>query len=468
MPKTQAKRLVRNISAQALQKQVGVRQDLSPQLWNLSYENHLLTLHGINLRDILEQYGSPLHVLNTQRLEQNANAMMYGRQQTKLLNVYYSYKTHPIPRVLQLLHGYGIGAEVISPYELWLALRLGVDPQKIIYNGPAKSDESIETAIKQGIRLLNINHREELERFAKISRQVGKTANIAIRLIFAKGWSGQFGLGVDTGEALEVYRQALSMPELNVIGVHCHRGILFKGLDDMAGYLQGIKDFLDTLHRELNFHPEILDVGGSIAISTVRPFSDFDKKLGETFRIEVREPDPQSYPLLEDFAEFIAKDLTGYFQSVNRPLPELAVEPGRAITGNTQMLLSRIVDTKETAETFTYGILDAGISVAEIVKLEFHQVFPLQRKIHQLEELYRLVGPICHMGDTLYPAWRLPKLSKGDAIAIMDSGAYFVPEARAFSFPKPGIVGLNSNGESFVIRKSDTFESIIHMDCLAE
>ena len=72
------------------------------------------------------------------------------------------------------------------------------------------------------------------------------------------------------------------------------------------------------------------------------------------------------------------------------------------------------------------------------------------------------------MGDTLYPAWRLPQLEKGDAIAIMDSGAYFSPEARAFSFPKPGIVGLNNSGESFMIRKNDTFESIIQMDCLAE
>ncbi|EKU98623.1 diaminopimelate decarboxylase [Leptolyngbya sp. PCC 7375] len=468
MPKTQAKRLVRSIGAQALQKRVGMRQDLSPQLWNMSYENSALTLHGVNLQTLLEQYGSPLHVLNTQKLEQNAHAMMYGHQKQQILNVYYSYKTHPIPRILQLLHSYGVGAEVISPYELWLALHLGVDPQKIIYNGPAKSDESIEIAIDRGIRLLNVNHREELERFAKISQQVGKKANIAIRLIFAKGWSGQFGLGVDTGEALATYRQALSMPELNVIGVHCHRGVLFDGLDDVAGYLQGIKDFLNTLYQEFNFHPEILDVGGSIAIPTVRSFSDFDKKLSETFRIEVREPTPQEYPTLEDFAEFISKDLTGYFQDVNRPVPELAVEPGRAITGNTQALLSRIVDTKETSEAFTYGILDAGISVAEIVKYEFHQVFPLQQKAQTPEKLYRLVGPICHMGDTLYPAWRLPELAKGDAIAIMDSGAYFVPEARAFSFPKPGIVGLNSSGESFMIRKSDTFESIIHMDCLAD
>ncbi|MGD1864413.1 MAG: hypothetical protein ACFB0D_07650 [Phormidesmis sp.] len=468
MPKTQAKRFVRNAGTRALQKRVGMRQDLSPQLWDMSYDNSALTLHGVNLQHILAQYGSPVHLLNTQKLKQNAHAMMYGGQQTKLLNVYYSYKTHPIPRVLQLLHSYGVGAEVISPYELWLALHLGVDPQKIIYNGPAKSDESIEMAISRGIRLLNINHIEELDRFAKIARQLGKKANIAIRLIFAKGWSGQFGLGVDTGEALAAYRKALTMPEINVIGVHCHRGVLFEGLGDMASYLQEIKDFLDILYGELDFHPEILDVGGSIGIPTVRPFSGFDKKLSETFRVEVREPEPNNYPTLEAFSAFISKDLTSYFKRVNRSLPELAVEPGRAITGNTQALLSRIVDTKETAETFTYGILDAGISVAEIVKYEFHQVLPLQQKLNTPLQLYRLVGPICHMGDTLYPAWRLPQLEKGDAIAIMDSGAYFSPEARAFSFPKPGIVGLNNSGESFMIRKSDTFESIIQMDCLAE
>lgn len=467
MPKAQTKRFVRNILTQVLQQKVGLRQDLSPKLWDLAYGNNALCLHGINLQDLLERYGSPLHVLNTEKLEQNARALMYGRQQEQLLNVYYSYKTHPVPRVLQLLHSYGLGAEVISPYELWLALRLGVDPQKIIYNGPAKSDESIEISINKGIRLLNINHREELDRFAKIARQVGKKANIAIRLVFSKGWSGQFGLGVDTGEALDTYRQALSMPEFNVIGVHCHRGVLFDGLKDIASYLQGIKDFLDTLHKECNFHPEILDVGGSFGIPTVRYLSESDSKLSQTYRIEPREPSPDTYPSLQDFAEFISKDLTDYFKLANRPIPELAIEPGRAITGNAQMLLSSVVDIKESSETFTYGILDAGVSVAEIVQSEFHQVFPLKQTNHT-KELYRLVGPICHMGDTLYNAWRLPKLTKGDALAIMDSGAYFVPEARAFSFPKPGVVGLNSNGESFIIRKSDTFESIIHMDCLAE
>ncbi|NEQ53237.1 MAG: pyridoxal-dependent decarboxylase [Leptolyngbya sp. SIO3F4] len=467
MPKAQVKRLIRNILTQVLQQKVGQRQDLSPKLWDLAYQNYSLNLHGVNLQDLLKQYGSPLHVLNIEKLEQNAHALMYGRQQKQLLNVYYSYKTHPVPRVLQLLHGYGLGAEVISPYELWLALHLGVNPQKIIYNGPAKSDESIEIAISKGIRLLNINHREELDRFAKIARQVGKKANIAVRLVFSKGWSGQFGLGVDTGEALDTYRQALSMPEFNVIGVHCHRGVLFDSLQDMAGYLQGIKDFLDTLHKEFNFHPEILDVGGSFGIPTVRYYSESEIKWSRTFRIEAREPSPEIYPSLEDFAEFIFTDLTNYFKDANRPVPELAVEPGRAITGNAQILLSSVVDTKETIETFTYGILDAGVSVAEIVQSEFHQVFPLRQTDHP-EELYRLVGPICHMGDTLYNAWRLPKLTKGDALAIMDSGAYFVPEARAFSFPKPGVVGLNSNGESFIIRKSDTFESIIHMDCLAK
>ncbi|MEM7793144.1 MAG: alanine racemase [Cyanobacteria bacterium P01_C01_bin.118] len=467
MPNAQAKRFVRNVLTWGLQQKVGARQDLSPKLWDLSYQNNALRLHGVSLNDILERYGSPLHVLNTQKLKQNAHGLMYGRQQNQLLNVYYSYKTHPVPRVLQLLHSYGLGAEVISPYELWLALHLGVDPQKIIYNGPAKSDESIETAIVKGIRLLNVNHREELDRFAKIARQVGKKANIAIRLVFSKGWSGQFGLGVDTGEALDTYRQALAMPEFNVIGVHCHRGVLFEDLQDMASYLQGIKDFLDTLYKECDFHPEILDVGGSFGIPTVRYLSESEIKISRTFRIETREPTPDTYPSLEDFAEFISQDLTAYFKQVNRPIPELAVEPGRAITGNTQMLLSTVVDTKESTETFTYGILDAGVSVAEIVQSEFHQVFPLQHK-SQPKELYRLVGPICHMGDTLYNAWRLPKLTKGEALVIMDSGAYFVPEARAFSFPKPGVVGLSSDGNSFVIRKSDTFESIIHMDCLAE
>jgi diaminopimelate decarboxylase len=112
--------------------------------------------------------------------------------------------------VLKLLHEQGVGAEVISPYELWLAKQLGVPAERTIYNGPAKSDDSIRDAVERRIQVINCNHREELPRVAQIARQLGVRARVALRVNTSVGWSGQFGTPIQGGEALAAYREALA------------------------------------------------------------------------------------------------------------------------------------------------------------------------------------------------------------------------------------------------------------------
>ncbi|HEX2674346.1 MAG TPA: hypothetical protein VHM25_25895, partial [Polyangiaceae bacterium] len=118
---------------------------LSPALWDLVDDPERgLTLEGIPLADLVEQFGSPLHVVRASRLRDNARRFQrVPSGAARGCEVFYSYKTNPIPGVLRTLHEQGIGAEVISPYELWLAKELGVPPERTIYNGPAKSDDSL-------------------------------------------------------------------------------------------------------------------------------------------------------------------------------------------------------------------------------------------------------------------------------------------------------------------------------------
>src|SRR6185369_12390170 len=113
---------------------------LDPQLWDLSVDGAgYLWWEGCRLEELAAEYGTPLHVVNRARLEANwhhfhdAFAARYPR-----VKVAYSYKTNPLPGVLQALHGFGADAEVISHFELWMALELGVPPQRIVFNGPAK------------------------------------------------------------------------------------------------------------------------------------------------------------------------------------------------------------------------------------------------------------------------------------------------------------------------------------------
>jgi diaminopimelate decarboxylase len=132
------------------------------------------------------------------------------------------------------------------------------------------------------------------------------------------------------------------------------------------------------------------------------------------------------------------------------------------MTGNAQLLLATVHSLKQGGDRL-YAILDAGINVAEPVRSEYHQVFAANRIGEPCDHVYTVVGPICTPGDTLYPAVRLPELRPGDAVCIMDAGAYFVPFATSFSFPQPAIVAIDA-GHDTQVRRAERFEDLIDRD----
>src|SRR5688500_5589614 len=181
-----------------------------PEHWGLARTaSGALTLDGLPLHAVGRHCGFPLHIVNAARLRDNARrflAVPPGRERG--CEVYYSYKTNPIPGVLTELHALGLGAEVISHYELWLARRLGVPPDRIVFNGPAKSDRAIREAIDAGIQLLNVNHREEIPRVAAIAGHLGRKPRVGVRITVGDGWTGQFGVPVAGGLAHAAYDEA--------------------------------------------------------------------------------------------------------------------------------------------------------------------------------------------------------------------------------------------------------------------
>jgi len=116
-------------------------------------------------------------------------------------------------------------------------------------------------------------------------------------------------------------------------------------------------------------------------------------------------------------------------------------------------------------ERFAYAIMDAGVNIAEIMHMEFHQIFPIKES-DNLREKYRLVGPICHTGDTLHYSWELPGMEEEDVIAIMDSGAYFVPQSNSFSFLRPAMVAVDDDGHVTMIRQREEESHLLARDML--
>jgi diaminopimelate decarboxylase len=382
--------------------------------------------------------------------------------------VFYSYKTNPIPAVLQRLHQHGVGAEVISPYELWLALRLGVPPERIIYNGPATSEAVLREAIERGIALINCNHREDVGRVARVAEACGKRPTIGIRVVTGGSWANQFGIPIEGGAALRAYAEALESPWLSVKAVHTHLGFPIRTLGQLEGFVSEVLAFAEELYTRLGLELELLDLGGSLATPTVQGLSPAEQRLSRALFRGVEAPDADAALSIDAYVAGVLELCEEHYRRRGRPMPRILLEPGRAMTGNTQLLLASVLNLNEgPAGGSRYAILDAGQNLAEAARYEYHQVFHLGRHGQPDSQTYALAGPICSPGDILFPAVRLPRLEVGDTLAIMDAGAYFVPFSTAFSFPRPAIVMLDG-GREVLVRRAETFEDLVTRDLLPE
>jgi diaminopimelate decarboxylase len=438
---------------------------LPPALWDLERDAAgSLTLHGQSLRDLVAQFGSPLHVVNGRRLDANASAFQSarpGRAQGCL--VCYSYKTNPLPAVLARLHAAGIGAEVVSAYELWLARRLGVPPERIVYNGPLKSDESLRAAAAARLFLVNLNSRTEIPRVAAAARAAGVPMRVGMRVAFPDGWGQQFGEQTATGAALRAFVEARARPELEVVALHVHRGHEIATRADAERLVGQTLDFADVLTRELKLPLEVIDLGGSLACPTVSAFSPLRFRLNSAAGVAFEPRDPAAVLTARELASLVQERFERHY--AGRSAPTVVLEPGRALTGDAQLLLTAVHEVRDPGDTHTLAILDAGINVASPVQDGYHQLLPVESRPGAPTRAYRLAGPICTPADVLYRHWTLPELSAGDVLAIMDAGAYFVPFSTSFSFPRPAVVMVDERGARLV-RRAETFEDLVSRDQL--
>jgi diaminopimelate decarboxylase len=439
-------------------------RELAPSTWGLVRrgEDGALALHGQPLSALLRQFGSPLLVFDGATLDRNASAFCESISGLGGLECYFSYKTTPVSGVLDRLHVRGVGAEVISEYELWLARRLGVEGQRIVLNGPGRTPQAMRRAVELGA-LIHLNHREEIPLLAAIARSVGRRARVGLRIVLDGAWSGQFGEPVSDGPALRCAREAQAHPDLALVALHTHRGAEIERADEARDLVRGVFGFAAQLREVLGVELEIVDFGGSLGCPSSPKIDPRSLLWHPRLGLNFPAPDLDARLGIRAYVREVLQTSADECRRLQMPMPRLFVEPGRALTGNAAMLLCSVTGLKESGSPgLTHAILDAGVNVAEPMRSEFHQIFHVTRPRAE-EARYRVVGPICTPMDTLLWSWTSPRLAPGDALAIMDTGAYFIPFATSFSFPQPAIVLVDADGVR-AIRAAETFEDMVARD----
>jgi diaminopimelate decarboxylase len=367
-----------------------------------NYTKGKLYAEGVSLQELADNYGTPAYVYSRAALEHNFLAYKNALTNDKHL-ICYAVKANSNIAVLNLLARLGSGFDIVSAGELDRVLAAGGDPAKVVFSGVAKTAAEMAKAIDVGIYCFNVESVSELELLQDVAAAVDATVNVSLRVnpdVDAKTHpyistglkENKFGIEID--EAIKVYRQGKDMPNLKLIGVDCHIG----------SQLTEMRPFLDAIDRVVELVDALADEG--IAIKHL----DLGGGLGVCYKDEVP-------PTPSEFLTAVQNHLAG------RDL-QLIFEPGRSITANTGILLTRVEYLKSNSAK-NFAIIDAAMN--DMLRPALYQAWmdikPVQPKNDIDALFYDVVGPVCETGDFLGKDRELA-IAEGDLLALFGAGAY--------------------------------------------
>ena len=366
------------------------------------YREGILHAEEVPLREIGEQFGTPLFVYSQATIDRHISTIDGAFRDIDHLTCY-SVKANSCGALLSLLAGRGIGADIVSGGELFRALRAGIPGERIVYSGVGKTESEIRYALESGILAFNVESESELAAIDRIAGGLGRKAPVSFRINpdvdpkthpYISTGLRKNKFGIPHSEALRVYREALKLPNIEIVGIDAHIGSQLidvtpfrAAAERLAGLIADIRGF----GIELKF----VDIGGGLGIQ----YNDESP------------PDPGEWagmiiPVLRE---------TGC---------RLIIEPGRSLIGNAGVLLTRVLYIKKNLDK-TFVIVDAGMNdlIRPSFYGSFHSILPVEdRKAEVL--VVDVVGPICESSDFIAKdrSLRLPR--EGDLLAVMSAGAY--------------------------------------------
>ncbi|WIM83809.1 diaminopimelate decarboxylase [Gallibacterium anatis] len=404
-----------------------------------NYKNDQLMAEEISVQQLAQQFGTPLYIYSRATLERHWHAFDSALQGHPHL-ICFAVKSNPNIALLNLLAKLGSGFDIVSQGELERVLAAGGDANKVVFSGVAKSHSEIERALEVGIRCFNVESEAELLRINQVAEKLGKKAPISLRVnpdVDAKTHpyistglkKNKFGVSVE--RAREVYRLAKTLPHIQIVGMDCHIGSQLTELQPFLDSADRLLVLLEQLRQD-GIELQHLDLGGGLGVR----YSD------ET------PPHPTEYAsaLLAKFKQY--------------PELEIILEPGRAISANAGILVTKVEYLKSN-EDFNFAIVDAGMNdmIRPALYQAYMEIIEADRSLDREAKVYDVVGPICETSDFLGKSRRL-SIAAGDFIVQRSAGAYGASMASNYnSHPRAAEV-LVDGDKAHLIKRRERFEEL--------
>lgn len=408
-------------------------------------------IDGMPVRELTEQFGSPLFVLSERTIRQTYRDA-YRAFATRYPNVQFawSYKTNYLDAVCQVFHQEGSWAEVVSGFEYQKALRNGVPGDKILFNGPDKTDEDLRMAVENQSPI-HIDHLDELYSLIQISRETGKRPKVAIRVNMDTGiqpmWD-RFGFNYENGQAWDALNKIMHNDKMDLVGLHCHIGTFMLSAQAYRVAAGKMADLALNIKRQFGHLIQYIDMGGGFASKNTLKGAYYSG--------------PDISPGFHDYAEHISSALLGAgFQTDELPL--LVLETGRALIDEAGYLLGTVLANKRLADGRRATILDFGVNLLFTSFWYDHTISPAQESGIYAEDAV-LYGPLCMNIDVVRESIKLPPLNKGDQVVVHRVGAYNMTQWMQFITMRPKVVMIDLQGNPHLIRDNENLEYLVQLE----
>ncbi len=360
---------------------------------------------------LANDYGTPLYVTDEERLRSNFTryneALKKHYSDVQLL---YAAKANGNLTILKIFASLGAGADVFSSGELHMALLAGMPPEKLLFNGSSKTKEDLLLAVEKGVKV-SLDSFDELRQLNEIAGEAKKIVEVSFRINpaidvpthpkIATGLAtSKFGIKAD--QIVDAYRAAMECENVVPVGMHCHIG---SQILDVVPFAKAAEIMVRVAGEitDLGVRLSFIDIGGGLGI----PYNHTTEKA----------------PTPEEYADTVLPVFLKGIQKLGIK-PQLWVEPGRNLVGDTTVLLTKVNSVKTSHKKFVN--VDAGFNllVRPAMYDSYHEIIIANKAEKEADTEYTVTGPICETGDIFASDRMLPKVEDGDIAAILDTGAY--------------------------------------------
>ncbi|MBP3633203.1 MAG: diaminopimelate decarboxylase [Oscillospiraceae bacterium] len=421
-------------------------------------ENGHLYFGGQDTVELAKQYGTPLYVMDEIRIRENMRMYLrafeehFGEGSRPL----YASKANSFKRMYEIAKEEGMGIDVVSSGEIYTAIRAGFPLENAYFHSNNKTDWDIAYAIDNGIGYFVVDNREEVDAINAIAGKKDKKQPILLRLtpgvdphtyeaVSTGKVDSKFGTSIETGQALEMVRHTLSLPNLELKGFHCHVGSQVFGEDIYERASEIMLDFMALCRKEFGVELEQLDMGGGYG---------------------VRYMDDDDHVDIPAAIGRVAAHMKACCEKLGMALPKIFMEPGRSIAADAGLTLYSVGTIKKITGYKNYVSVDGGMTDNPRYALygSKYTVYHANRPLDEKNLVADVVGRCCESGDMVQPNVALPEPVRGEIIAVCTTGAYNYSMASNYNrVARPAMVMVTPE-TSYVTIRRESLEDLVRND----